>query len=176
MRHILFSLLLLVTLGCGQTSQTPFSGAFMGSQLPLIALKPVEDRAQSGASAKAASALGDAVKARLVEKGHLALTSRNEQFVVNMKLVQHEQILQTPPELSMSVQLEILDMRASPTQVILQEVISINTLLEKPLIDTRLISLEDESFRISPLGLAHAKLSREVAARIEDYIALARKG
>src|SRR5262249_35782817 len=112
----------------------------------------------------------------LNNRGGLNLVNKNEQFAVNMKLLQHEELPQTPPELAMSVQLEILDARFSPSVVILQEVISINTLLEKPLNDTRLIAFQDENFRISPLGLAHAKISREIAARIEDYVHLARKG
>lgn len=131
------------------------------------------DRAKACASSEASRLFTEHLTERLAEKNRLQLTKSREQFAVKVELVQHQEIPQTLPELAMSIHLEILDKRFDPPKVILQEVISYNTLLPHSLSEN---DFQNEHFRISPIGLAHAKLSREIATRIEDYVLLATKG
>ena len=137
---------------------------------PLVAISVMEDLAKTPLSSHAAKAFTKAVFERLHHKNRLHLTrskAQGRQFLVTMQLVRHQEISQEPNELAISILLKILDTRTEKPQVVLQEDLSLTTLFEKPL-----TSWNDEAFRISPMGLAHSKLSREIASRIEDYILL----
>ncbi len=173
---MILSCIVILLSGCSTKSHMPYASLFFGKDQTLVTINTMEDHAQTPASKKTAHSLSQAVSKRLAKNGTLTLTSNQNMYVVNMKLLQHDQLPQSPPEVAMSIQLEILDMRSPTPEVILHEVISMNTLLDTPLTENHLISWDDEFFRISPLGLSHAKLSREIATRIEDYINLSRKG
>lgn len=162
--------------GCAQISQGPYLSHFTENRKPQVAIGEMEDLANTVQSKRATTAFTQSILGKLSERNRLSLTNNKQQFLVNLKLIQHEELLQTPPELSVSIQLEILDVRTAASLVVLNEVISYSTLLDTPLNDLGPISWEKTTFRTSPLGLAYAKLSREIASRIEDYILLAGKG
>lgn len=108
------------------------------------------------------------------------------EFVVFTEIVEHE-IRAKPPssnffdkltpskELTLTMRVRIFDLRKDHNCVILEELVSNNYSI------TSALGLSEKSadywqkitFAVSPLGLAHAKLSKEVAKRIEDYILLA---
>lgn len=153
---------------------TPLALFSTPSIKPLVTIEPMTHRDKAPLSEEAAAIFTQSVMDRLEQKDRIVMESRHPQFSVKMQLVQHERSAHNPSELSMHIHLEILDLRDEKPKVILQEVLSSSALVakEEPLnIDWR-----DASFRMSPLGLAHRKLSREIATRIEDYILLAKKG
>ena len=172
MRHVIFLILCTGCVSSGKAPQ-PALSIFETSRKPLVAVAPMEDLAKTPLSSHAATAFTKAIFERLHNKNRLHITeskAQGRQFLVTMQLVRHQEIAQDPNELAMNVLVKILDTRGEKPQVILQEELSLSTLFEKPL-----TSWNDEAFRISPMGLAHAKLSREIASRIEDYILLATK-
>ncbi len=140
---------------------------------------PMQDCTSEKHAKKTVNALTHFVTHRLTQKNQLAISSSkssSEQFIVTMQLLQHDEAMHNSSELTISVHLKIVDVRTEKPQVVFQEVIDHNTLLEGALPSEDALNWQDPSFRVSPIGLAHAKVSREVATRIEDYIKLATKG
>ena len=79
-------------------------------------------------------------------------------------------------ELAITMRIRVFDLRGAKPEVILQEFVHQSHVIPKP-------SNIDEptperwkkiTFNISPLGLAHAQLSKEVVKRVEDYILLSK--
>ncbi len=177
MRYVIFALLLV---GCTREDSSSYSTSmFQTGRKAIVAILPMEDCTETNLSTEIASALSQAVVERIEQKNPFNLaTSRTQarQFLVTMQLIQHQESVLNPSELTVSVHLKILDLRSDKPKVILQEVLNHNTLLEMPLRSTDLVSWSNEAFRVSPMGLIHSKLSREIATRIEDYITLATKG
>ena len=113
---------------------------------------------------------------------------QDEEFVVFLELVEHEEVLnqnRTKPadpstcssELRMSVRVRVIDLRSKEPQVVLQELVH-DTHYNHPQfnnVNFYQVPWKDQSFSISPVGLAHAKLTKELAQRIEDYILIAVK-
>ncbi|NGX37510.1 MAG: hypothetical protein K1000chlam2_00666 [Chlamydiae bacterium] len=173
MRHLFVLILCAACASSGKNTSSTLSVIDMNRK-PLVAISVMEDLAKTPLSSHAAEAFTKAVFERLQHKNRLHLAqskAQGRQFLVTMQLVRHQEISQDPNELAISVLLKILDTRTEKPHVVLQEELSLNTPFEKPL-----TSWNDESFRISPMGLAHAKLSREIASRIEDYILLTNRG
>ncbi|MCB1084573.1 MAG: hypothetical protein KDK60_00555, partial [Chlamydiia bacterium] len=79
-------------------------------------------------------------------------------------------------ELSLVMRVRIFDLRGESPEVILQEFVQQTHLIPKP------AKVEHEqpdkwkklTFSVTPMGLAHAQFSKEVASRIEDYILLSK--
>ena len=109
------------------------------------------------------------------------------EFVAFFELVEHKEIplelevKESPAELSMAVRVRVFDLRAEEPKVVLQEIVEQShhipqqfTQGETP--ESVQVSSQvpwgDETFDISPLGIAHEKLCQEIAARVEDYILL----
>lgn len=107
------------------------------------------------------------------------------EFVVFSELVEHDihpkplknnflDKLTPSCELSMTMRVRVFDLRNPEPEVVLQELIHQSHLIPKP------SNLKMESpdrwkkmtFNVSPMGLAHSQLSKEVSKRIEDYILL----
>ncbi|NGX40063.1 MAG: hypothetical protein KR126chlam1_01403 [Chlamydiae bacterium] len=177
--------LLLITLllsGCGQKTIVPLISTIFVDPIetPLVAIQPVEDLIHSGLSARVTRAFTESLINRLQQKKRISFTQNandsSSLFSVAIQLVQHHEMGMDPIELTMSIHLKILDNRTGTPTVLLQEVLQHTTLLKEPLSKGEILSWKEESFRISSLGLAYAKLSREIALRIEDYILLATKG
>lgn len=143
-------------------SEEKFVSSYEQSSKPSVAVEPVEDAACNFSSLKVAQSLTTSILERLEQKQVFAVEKAG-QFLVQMQLIELEQSGGKPLELSMSVHVKISN-RASG-KVILQEVVMASTLLENG-------EQKAQENRISPLGLAIAKLSREITQRIEDYVLL----
>lgn len=109
------------------------------------------------------------------------------EFVAFFELVEHREIplalevKESPAELNMAVRVRVFDLRKEEPKVVLQEIVEQShhipqqfTQVEAP--EAEQISSQvpwgDETFEISPLGIAHEKLCQELASRVEDYILL----
>lgn len=113
---------------------------------------------------------------------------QNEEFVAFLELVEHEEVLnqnkikpQNPEtcsaELNISMRVRVFDLRGAEPQVILQELIHNTHHIQAPFnhLNFYQVSWKDPSFSVSPIGLAHAKFTKDLAERIEDYILTAVK-
>ncbi len=103
-------------------------------------------------------------------------------FVVFMELLKHEQIFNSPlsPEhsaadLNISLKLRVVDLRGDQPKIVLQEIIHDTQHLPKQFTKAnfRQVAWGEDDFHVSPVGLAHVKLIKELSQRIEDYILLA---
>lgn len=106
-------------------------------------------------------------------------------FVVFLELIQHEEAPlyatteheeeSSPAEFNMTARIRIVDLRDNDPRVILQEMIEDTHYIPTPFTKYRFVQIpwQQKGFEISPLGLAHQKMTREISSRIEDYILLA---
>lgn len=111
----------------------------------------------------------------------------NNEFVVFMELMEHQEIsvysskdyspAQSPAELNMTVRLRVVDVRGSEPKIALQEMVHDVQYIPRQFNSANFfqVSWGNDSYSISPVGLAHADLIKEVAARVEDYILLSSK-
>ena len=109
-----------------------------------------------------------------------------DDFVVFLELIDHEEATITgqrksslrdcPAELNMTMRLRVIDNRAAEPQIILQELLHDSHHIPKQF--TRFnftqVAWGETSYSISPLGLAHAQFSKEIATRINEYILLSK--
>lgn len=110
---------------------------------------------------------------------------QGEEFVAFLELVEHEfqpvltkgvTLQEASNNLNMAIRLRVIDLRPQTPKVVLQEMIRDTYFVPKTLIPTD-YSVEvwgTDSYRKSPVGIAHAQLVQEVAGRISDYILLAK--
>ncbi|MBI2743137.1 MAG: hypothetical protein HYX48_04395 [Chlamydiales bacterium] len=105
-----------------------------------------------------------------------------DQFVVFMELLKHEEVAASstapeasPADLQISMKLRIVDLRADSPRIVLQEIIHDNQHLPKHFNRAHIaqVAWGQDNFHISPIGVAHAKLIKELSTRIEDYVLLA---
>lgn len=77
--------------------------------------------------------------------------------------------------LNMGVRVRVVDLRSEAPKIVLQEVIRDHYYIPKTLFppNYQLISWGCEEYKKTPMGIAHSRLSKEVAARITDYLLLA---
>jgi hypothetical protein len=112
-----------------------------------------------------------------------------DQFVVFLELIEHEEVpkqsrkrtvdLQNhSADLKMSMRIRVLDLRDNEPKIVLQELVHDSHYIPRPFTQTNFFQVAwgDECFNISPIGLAHASFTREIASRIEDYILMASRG
>jgi hypothetical protein len=113
-------------------------------------------------------------------------TFNNEEFVVFLELIDHEEVLRQDKknladpqhcsaDLNMSMRVRVFDLRGDQPHVILQELVRHTHFVPRQFTQVNFYqaSWGEESFSISPIGLAHAEFIEEIAERIEDYILLA---
>ncbi|MEM7174723.1 MAG: CT253 family lipoprotein [Chlamydiota bacterium] len=113
-------------------------------------------------------------------------TFAEREFVVFTEIVEHDihpkQVanrffdkLTPSSELTLTMRIRVFDLRKSQRRVILEELISHNYLVSNPkgLPEKSPDYWQKISFTVSPLGMAHAQLAKEVTKRVEDYILLA---
>lgn len=106
-----------------------------------------------------------------------------DEFVVFLELIEHEEVFDQNhrkpaaqrdcnAELNMTMRVRVLDLREQEPKVILQELVHNTHFVPRQFTSENFyqVSWEDESYSISPVGLAHAKFSKEIASRIENYI------
>ena len=112
---------------------------------------------------------------------------KEEEFVIFSELVEHNihpkplknnflDKLTPSCELSMTMRVRIFDMRGENPEIVLQELFHQSHLIPKPsdLKEQNPDRWKKMTFFITPLGLAHAQFSKEIAKRIEDYILLSK--
>jgi hypothetical protein len=106
-----------------------------------------------------------------------------EHFVVVLELIEHKEVPykrgQIKPlyvanipandavVLMMKVRLRIIDIRGGEPKLIRQEIVESNHMMPKGALQQSIAQHGTEAFGISPLGLAHARLVRDVTAIIE---------
>lgn len=104
------------------------------------------------------------------------------QFVVFTEVLEHEEVpasfknvKSSPATLNMSVKIRILDNRGQKSKVILQEIVHNSHNIPKQFNKTNFqqIPWGKENYHVTPVGVAHSNLIKEIATRIEDYILLA---
>ena len=107
------------------------------------------------------------------------------EFVVFMELMEHNEIpivskeLQDPPaELMLSVRVRVVDLRDKTPKLVLEEIIEQSHHIPRQLTKANSnqapqVIWGDEAFDVSPLGIAHDMLCKEIAMRVEDYILIA---
>jgi hypothetical protein len=109
-----------------------------------------------------------------------------DDFVVFLELVEHEEVVlqnrKKPSEakncnadLNISMRVRAFDVRGDTPRVILQELIHDTHFISRAFTQENFYQVPwgDASYSISPVGLAHAKFTRELADRIQDYILMA---
>jgi len=108
-----------------------------------------------------------------------------DEFVVFLELVEHDEVpayaskdadLQSAPaDLNMAVRLRVFDLRGNEPRVVLQELIRDAHHIPRQFTKANFLQVPwgHEMFDISPLGMAHTQLTKELASRVEDYILMA---
>jgi hypothetical protein len=101
------------------------------------------------------------------------------QYVSFMELLEHEEVPiytanldESPANLKIAVRLRVVDLRGDAPQVILQEILHSNHYVPKQFTKSMFghVYWGHEVYSISPTGLAHGQLIKEIASRIEDYV------
>jgi hypothetical protein len=106
-----------------------------------------------------------------------------DQFVVFLELVEHEEVPKinrkkmidlhnTSAKLNMSMRVRVLDLRREEPKIILQELVHDSHFIPRPLTQANFLQVEwgDDGFSVSPIGLAHAEFTKQIASRIDKYI------
>lgn len=72
----------------------------------------------------------------------------------------------------MSMRVRAFDLRGNEPLVILQEIVHHSHHVPRPFTSENFfqVSWENAAFNITPVGLAHANFTKEIAKRIDDYI------
>jgi hypothetical protein len=109
------------------------------------------------------------------------------EFAVFLELVEHEMVpvskektVSFPQEvaknLKMGVRLRVIDLRGSAPKIVIQEMIRDSYYIPKTLIPTDYNTTVwgSEEYAKSSMGIAHSRLSSEIANRVSDYILLAK--
>ena len=110
----------------------------------------------------------------------------NEEFVVFLELIDHEEVFRQDKknpvdpqhcsaDLNMSMRVRVFDLRGEQPQVVLQELIHNTHFVPRQFTQVNFYqaSWGEDTFSISPMGLAHTEFTKEIAKRIEDYILIA---
>lgn len=111
----------------------------------------------------------------------------DQEFVVFLELVEHQTAPAAKPKrnlpaheisnnLNMAVRLRVVDLRSDPPRIVLQEMIRDSYFIPKTLLpaDYTATGWGTEEYLKTPMGIAHSQLVQEIAARITDYILLAK--
>lgn len=102
------------------------------------------------------------------------------EFVVFTELAKHEEVPQAgtdaAAELQIALRVRVIDLRDQKPQVILQEIVRKTEHVARPFTKAHFTQVPwgDELFEISPLGMTHASITKELATRIDDYIQYAK--
>jgi hypothetical protein len=110
---------------------------------------------------------------------------QGDEFVVFLELVEHEEVIEQNrkkpshpkncnADLNMSMRIRVFDLHGKEPKIILQELLHDTHFIPRQFTQENFYQVPwgDESYSISPIGLAHAKFTNELADRIEDYILL----
>ncbi|MEN9344526.1 MAG: hypothetical protein RLZZ453_1313 [Chlamydiota bacterium] len=108
---------------------------------------------------------------------------QDEEFVAFLELVEHEEVLNQnkikpedprscSAELRLSMRVRVFDLRGKEPKIVLQELVH-NAHYVHPQfnhLNFYQVSWKEPGFNDSPIGLAHAKFTKELSDRLEDYI------
>lgn len=106
----------------------------------------------------------------------------NTEFLAFIELVDHEMIPRPAPEgknisfdLKINFRLKIVDVRDDSPALVLQEMVSDTFFIPWQVagIDYNKTSWGKALFGLTPIGLAHSRLTKELSKRIEDYVLVA---
>lgn len=111
----------------------------------------------------------------------------NHEYVVFTELVEHDihpkelkgnflDKITPSSELTATIRVRVFDLRGSKPEVILQEFVRQTHMIPKPsdLNEPNPERWKKVTYSVSPMGLAHAQLAKEVVKRVEDYILLSK--
>ncbi len=113
-------------------------------------------------------------------------TFPGDDFVVFMEIIEHREQLRLgdtvkKPELahadlSLALRLQIIDLRKEQPCIVLQEIIQDSHFIPRQMTSHNQDQApwNSEGFNISPIGIAHSSLIKELTARIEDYVLLSK--
>ena len=109
-----------------------------------------------------------------------------ENFVIFLELITHEETFRIPKakevnfstcaaDLNMSMRIRVFDLRGKEPVVVLQELVHDTHFIPKQFtrVNFDQVSWGEEDFDFSPVGMAHVQFTKQIARRIEDYIAIA---
>lgn len=109
------------------------------------------------------------------------------EFAVFLELVEHELVSvgkeknsafpqEVAKNLKMGIRVRVVDLRGASPKIVLQEMVRDNYYVPKTLIPTdyNIVVWGSEAYQKSSMGIAHTHISQEIAARISDYILLAK--
>lgn len=110
---------------------------------------------------------------------------KDVEFVVITELLEHSEVAvyskdtvnpDDPADLKMTMRIKVYDIRKVEPTIVLQEVIHDTYRIPRQFTKTNFYQIPwgKDGFSISPIGIAHANLTKEAATRIEDYILLAK--
>jgi len=128
--------------------------------------------------------LSDAQDPFGAKTGWIKKTFAASEYAVFMELVDHSEkplyataAGEPPAEFTMSVRLRVFDLRGPEPKVVLQELVSDTQRVPKQFTSANFYQVPwgHEIYDISPLGMAHAQLFKEIAERVEDYILLSNR-
>jgi hypothetical protein len=109
-----------------------------------------------------------------------------EDFVVFLELLEHREVstatdkatspAMSAAELKVGLRLRIIDNRADTPKVTLQEILQDSHFIPKQFnqYNFEQCSWDSEEFALSPVGMAHLQLIKELKERIEGYILMAK--
>lgn len=105
------------------------------------------------------------------------------EFVVFMELIEHKEtpilttelpneVQEAPAELALSVRVRVFDVREKTPKLVLQEIVQQSHHIPRQFTKANFnqVPWGNETFDVSPLGIAHDMLCKELASRVEDYI------
>lgn len=112
-------------------------------------------------------------------------TFTDEEFVVFLELVEHEEVLRQDKkkpidpkycsaDLNISMRVRVFDLRGDQPKVVLQELVHDSHFVPRQFthVNFHQALWGEDSFSISPMGLAHTEFTKEIATRVEEYILL----
>lgn len=107
---------------------------------------------------------------------------REDEFVAFLELLEHEEIPvnaqkassleNCSAELNTSIRVRVFDLRGKEAKIVLQELIHDTNFIPRQFTQSNFyqVAWGKDGYEISPLGLAHEQLTKEISSRIEDYI------
>ena len=108
-----------------------------------------------------------------IDKPTLSLFEHNEAArVPHTAQITTSNIQNCSADLNITIRLRIVDLRPFEPKIILQEMIHDTHHIPRQFTRANFyqVSWENEHFHISPLGLAHAELVKDLCNRLEEYI------
>ena len=109
------------------------------------------------------------------------------EFVAFLELIEHKihpkqsgrslfDVITPSYLLDMTMRVRVFDLRGAKPEIVLQEIVKQSHMIPRQIarMDFKKAKWGKKAYGISPLGLAHGHLLKEVGRRIEDYVLLAK--